>query len=358
MKKVFSLILCLLMLLGLAMPVMAADDVITFTTDSKFELGGTAKVDGMKTMQAIMDLGKNAAEYNAALEGNVEFVWYRDGLSWGYGESYTFEDYGEYFCRVFLYEDAEHNKQCGYYTSQTFTIAPKIPEVTTQSLPNGKVGEEYYCKLECTDADVVFGLYQSSLPDGMYITQHGEIEGTPTKAGFYHINVIATPEYNEEYSAMKSFEFTIEEAGPTYTLEIMQLPNKITYTAGEKLDMTGLRVRIWMPDGYMDSKDGEHLTYSKKTLVTLGEQKIKLTYEDAFEFFTKEKITILTNPPSIVFGPINEKRILTKEKFFNFQEEIKLACAMRDPHEDTIEFLETDSPRVRALKEQMLRGRK
>lgn len=293
MKKVFSLLLCLLMLLSLTIPTLAADDVLTFTTDSKFELGGTAKVDGMKTRQAIMDLGKDAAEYNAALEGNVEFVWYRDGLSWGYGESYTFKDYGEYFCRVFLYEDAEQTQQCGYYTSQTFTIAPKIPEITTQSLPNGKVGEEYYCKLECTDADVVFGLYQSSLPDGMYITQHGEIEGTPTKAGFYHINVIATPEAGEEYAAMASFEFTIEEAGPTYTLEIMQTPNKLTYTAGEKLDMTGLRVRIWTPDGYIDSKDGEHLTYSKKALVTLGEQKIKLAYEDAFEIFI---VTVVAAP--------------------------------------------------------------
>lgn len=80
--------------------------------------------------------------------------------------------------------------------------------------------------------------------------------------------------------------------------------------------------------------------------------------KNAFEFFTKEKVTFITNPPSIVFGPVNEKRILTKENFYNFQEEVKLACAMRDPHEDTIEFLESDSPRVRALKEQMLRGRK
>ena len=31
---------------------------------------------------------------------------------------------------------------------------------------------------------------------------------------------------------------------------------------------------------------------------------------------------------------------------------------MRDPHEDTIEFLDSDSPRVRALKEKMLKGRK
>jgi hypothetical protein len=31
---------------------------------------------------------------------------------------------------------------------------------------------------------------------------------------------------------------------------------------------------------------------------------------------------------------------------------------MRDPKEDTIEFLPTDSPRVRALKEKLLKGRR
>lgn len=93
-------------------------------------------------------------------------------------------------------------------------------------------------------------------------------------------------------------------------------------------------------------------------LLTQMDKEDNKLIKDAFEFFTKEKITILTNPPSIVFGPINEKRILTKEKFYNFQEEVKLACAMRDPHESTIEFLDSDTPRVRALKEQMLRGRR
>jgi hypothetical protein len=79
---------------------------------------------------------------------------------------------------------------------------------------------------------------------------------------------------------------------------------------------------------------------------------------NALEFFTKEKVTFITNPPSIVFGPMTEKRILTKENFYNFQEEIKLACAMRDPREETIEFLDSDTPRVRALKEKMLKGRR
>ena len=80
--------------------------------------------------------------------------------------------------------------------------------------------------------------------------------------------------------------------------------------------------------------------------------------KNAFEFFTKEKVTFITNPSSIVFGPVAEKRILTKNNFYDFQEEIKLACAMKNVHEDTIEFLDSDSPRVRALKEQMLKGRR
>ena len=118
----------------------------------------------------------------------------------------------------------------------------------------------------------------------MYLTQHGEIEGTPTKAGFWYVVIMVTPEAGADYANTKEFEITIDEK-EEYTLEIMQLPTKLTYTAGEKLDMTGLWVRIYTPDGFIDSRDGKDLTYSQRELVTLGEQKIKLTYKDAFEIF-------------------------------------------------------------------------
>lgn len=80
--------------------------------------------------------------------------------------------------------------------------------------------------------------------------------------------------------------------------------------------------------------------------------------KDALEFFTKEKVTFITNPPSIVFGSPTEKRIMKKDDFISFQDEISLACAMKDPKEQSIEFLDSDTPRVRALKEQMLAGRR
>ena len=78
----------------------------------------------------------------------------------------------------------------------------------------------------------------------------------------------------------------------------------------------------------------------------------------AFQFFTGDKPTFLAQPTSIILGDPVEKRILTNDNFTGFSELVALSCAMRDPKEDTIQFLESDSPRVRALKEKMLKGRR
>lgn len=78
----------------------------------------------------------------------------------------------------------------------------------------------------------------------------------------------------------------------------------------------------------------------------------------AFQFFTGDKPTFLAQPTSIILGDPIEKRILTNDNFTGFSELVALSCAMRDPKEDTIQFLESDSPRVRALKEKMLKGRR
>lgn len=78
----------------------------------------------------------------------------------------------------------------------------------------------------------------------------------------------------------------------------------------------------------------------------------------AFQFFTGDRPTFLQAPVSIVLGDPAEKRILTKDNFMGFSELVATACAMRDPKEDTIQFLDTDTPRVRALKEKMLKGRR
>lgn len=77
----------------------------------------------------------------------------------------------------------------------------------------------------------------------------------------------------------------------------------------------------------------------------------------AFKFFTDDNITLLTSNASIILGDPIEKRVLTADNFDGFADLIALSCAMRDPKEETIEFLETDTPQVRALKEKLLKGR-
>ena len=93
-------------------------------------------------------------------------------------------------------------------------------------------------------------------------------------------------------------------------------------------------------------------------LLTQMEKENHKMLDAAFQFFTEDKIHIVNDPPSIILGDPKEKRVITQNNFNGFQDMITLACAMRDPKENTIQFLDSDTPRVRALKEQMLRGRR
>lgn len=86
------------------------------------------------------------------------------------------------------------------------------------------------------------------------------------------------------YSRLIRVEYA--EAEPVVTgIEILSTPDKVVYTSGECLDLTGLRVRIWMSDGYIDSVNGDKLEITKNPLITLGEQKIKVTYQGVSDFF-------------------------------------------------------------------------
>ena len=228
MRKMLAILLLSAIVAMLAIPAVAANEVIAYADNSSFDVGGTVKVDELKTKRNIMDLGKDAAEYNAALEGNIQYYWFRDDVYYKDGPSITLTeaDIGcEVFCRAYLFEDADRTMQCGAYGSAKFTVpkknnADQIPEIHDAALPDGQVGQSYYVKMDCSDPDAVFSLFRSSLPDGLYLTQHGEIEGTPTKAGFWYVVVMVTPEAGEEYANTKEFEITISEAGDEYTLEI------------------------------------------------------------------------------------------------------------------------------------------
>lgn len=314
MKRVFCIFLCLMLLSALVVPVSAADPEIIFTDESFYHPGFTMEVDTGETLMSCYNSTSDI--YNAYLEGFVEYTWFRDGVRFMEGGSmYITESHRghTFYLAADLYSDAELTDFVGTIYSQSFTVPeaekPTIPEITTGQLPNAVVGQEYYFQLECTNPDVTYSLFRSSLPDGLYLTQHGEIEGTPTKEGFWYVVIMVTPEAGEDYANTAEFEFYVVEDGPDYTIEVIQLPKKTTYYQGEKLDMTGLKVRIYGPEGYLDSKDGKYLTYYDGTLDNLGERKINLKYEDAK---TPIYVTVIEAPkPTETTPPTTEAPVET-----------------------------------------------
>ena len=223
MRKFASILICLLLLLGLAMPTFAAGVTVTFTADSLPEVGGTLTVD----TNALMNNGSITSDmYNAFLEGNVIYSWYKsctltqegtgaDALSY----QLSLSDRGcTFYVKVSFYEDSsfQESKKCGDALSKEVTIIGPIPEITTKSLPDATVGKDYYVRLECSDPDAVFSEFMGSQLSefGLYLTQHGEIEGTPTKVGNCHINVLVVSEGGGENSF--SFDLTVN-AAPTGT---------------------------------------------------------------------------------------------------------------------------------------------
>lgn len=90
------------------------------------------------------------------------------------------------------------------------------------------------------------------------------------------------------YSRWISVTFIV----PTTSLEILSLPDKLDYFAGESPDLTGLRVRIQYGDLTFEAADGAQLEYARSPL-TIGTQEIILRYGDATASFF---VTVRTDP--------------------------------------------------------------
>lgn len=223
MKKILFSLICLLLLFSLTIPAFAAEPIVTFTSDSVLEVGGTLTVD----KNALMNNGSIISDmYNAMLEGNVIYSWYKNGVltqegtgSGSHSYKITLSDQGcTFYVKISFYEDDsfQESKKCAEAVSAEITVKGPDPEITTQSLADATVGTKYYVRLECSDPDAVFSEFMGSQLSefGLYLTQHGEIEGTPTKAGNCHINVRAVSEGGGETSV--SFDLTVN-AAPTST---------------------------------------------------------------------------------------------------------------------------------------------
>lgn len=127
----------------------------------------------------------------------------------------------------------------------------------------------------------------------------------PQKVGIMYYcyavwNIKSGTRSNPVYSRLIRVEYAEAEGEPTVdSIEILSTPDKVVYTSGECLDLTGLKVRIWTSEGYIDSVNGDKLEITKNPLITVGEQKIKVAYGEAFDFFI---VTVKEAPHIHSFG--------------------------------------------------------
>ena len=78
--------------------------------------------------------------------------------------------------------------------------------------------------------------------------------------------------------------------------------------------------------------------------------------KDAFQFFTHEEIKIILDPAQIVIGPLEEKHLLTEDKFYEFQSILRRMYFIEVEGEEIV-INEDDPPAVRALKMKMRENR-
>jgi hypothetical protein len=89
------------------------------------------------------------------------------------------EDYTDYTFTVQVEDEAEETDTQAF----TITIASEgVLIITTTSLPDGVVGEEYEAKLEAIGGtgEYTWTLSAGDLPEGLVLSSDGEISGTPT----------------------------------------------------------------------------------------------------------------------------------------------------------------------------------
>ena len=120
--------------------------------------------------------------------------------------------------KVALYGTGNYCGKAEHY----FTIsenAAAAPSITTDTLPNGKVGEAYSHTLTATGTAPITWSIDGGLPAGLSLNEDtGEISGTPTADGTAKFTVKAT---NSAGSDTKELSITIAKAAPAeFTISV------------------------------------------------------------------------------------------------------------------------------------------
>lgn len=103
----------------------------------------------------------------------------------------------------------------GVLTGETGGKVVYAPSITTESLPEGKVNEEYSASLTADGSEPIeWSVTQGSLPTGLSLTKDGKITGKPTAPGDYVFTVTAS-----NAAGNVSKELTIAVKDPIYSIQ-------------------------------------------------------------------------------------------------------------------------------------------
>lgn len=121
---------------------------------------------------------------------------------------------------------------------------------------------------------------------------------------------------------------------------------------------------LTMEKPLLDKEDGElaellnNLSDFQYFLVmTSMDKEINQKAKEAFRFFTRESVTFSLEPAQIVVGPLQEKHLITEEKFYDMRRMLKRMYWLEQQEGEEIIIYEDDSPMVKNLKIQMKRNR-
>ncbi len=154
----------------------------------------------------------------------------------------------------------------------SITIAPEDDpgspvSIDTTTLPNGKVGTAYSSALAATGGTLPYTWSAEGLPTGLSITNAGVIEGTPTAAGTFKVNLKIQDSSNPVLNDSKTLSITIAPADQQHTGG-GNGGNNNGGSSGSNTGNTGTTVN---PVGSTTSGNNTVLTVTIKASSVLGE---------------------------------------------------------------------------------------
>ena len=91
------------------------------------------------------------------------------------------------------------------------------PSITTASLPEGKVNEEYATSLSANGSEpITWNVTDGNLPTGLNLSTNGKITGIPTAPGDYVFTVTAS---NDVGSVSKELAITVKDVDSIYSIQ-------------------------------------------------------------------------------------------------------------------------------------------